>query len=132
MGKATHGALLRMWEFLSDDLQDSLLIAVEKNRGAEILLRGVKKHPCPHCGNPGTMDCGKVEGILDTSVGLCPVCGYLWCLECDASLITGISCGHWQICATCGERKGPSGQCGKIPLKCPHIQVWLKKNHPVV
>lgn len=78
------------------------------------------------------MDCGKVEGILDTSVGLCPVCGYLWCLECDASLITGISCGHWQICATCGERKGPSGQCGKIPLKCPHIQVWLKKNHPVV
>lgn len=132
MGKALPGALLIMWEFLSDDLQDALLLAVEKNRTAKIPIRGQSVRPCPHCGNSGTMDCARVEGISDATVGLCLTCGYIWCLECDASLITGIPCGHWQICAACGEKKKPSGFCGTMPLECRHIQAWLEKNHPVV
>ncbi|HBL23392.1 MAG TPA: hypothetical protein DDZ40_04670, partial [Deltaproteobacteria bacterium] len=87
MGKAIPGALLRMWELLSDDIQDALLLAVEKNRDAERNFRGTAVHSCPHCGDVNTMDCSTIESIGDATVGLCLVCGYLWCLECDASLL---------------------------------------------
>ena len=132
MGKAVQGSLLRMWEFLSDNIQNSLLLAVEKNRNAEKHLHGESVQSCPHCGGENTTDCSQIDGIADATVGLCLACGYLWCLECDSSLITGVICGHWQICSACKEKKGPSGRCGVIPLECPHIRNWLRKNHPVV
>jgi len=132
MGKAIPGALLRMWELLSDDIQDALLLAVEKNREAERNFRGTAVHSCPHCGDVNTMDCSTIESIGDATVGLCLVCGYLWCLECDASLLTGINCGHWQICSACPQKKESSGYCGAVPWECPYIRDWLRKNHPIV
>ncbi|MDD3846083.1 MAG: hypothetical protein PHC90_06930 [Syntrophorhabdaceae bacterium] len=132
MGKAIPGALLRMWEFLPDDIGDALLLAVEKNRDAHKNFRGASVSRCPHCGDSNTMDCSTIDAIGDATVGLCLVCGYLWCLECDSSLITGINCGHWQICSSCPEKKQSSGYCGTLPWECPHIREWLKKHHPVV
>jgi len=132
MGKAIPGTLLTMWDLLPDEIQDALLLAVEKNRDALRNFRGASAHSCPHCGDSNTMDCSTIDSIGDATVGLCLVCGYLWCLECDASLITGINCGHWQICTACPEKKQSSGYCGTVPWECPYIQDWLRKNHPVV
>ncbi len=128
MGKAVSGSLLRMWEFLHDDIQNALLLAVEKNRNAE---RDNTAGSCPHCGDSNTMDCSSVETINDATVGLCCICGYLWCTECDASLMTGVDCGHWHICSACPDKK-ESGFCGTLPLECCRIQEWLRKFHPVV
>lgn len=128
MGKAISGSLLRMWELLPDGIQDALLLAVEKNRNAD---RDNTVNSCPHCGDHNTMDCAHVEPINDATVGLCCVCGYLWCTECDASLMHGIDCGHWQICAACPDRK-ESGFCGTPAWECPRIREWLRKNHPIV
>jgi hypothetical protein len=47
MGKAIPGNLLRMWELLSDDIQDALLIAVERNRTAQRNFRGTPALPVP-------------------------------------------------------------------------------------
>lgn len=128
MGKAISGSLLRMWDLLPDDIQDALLLAVEKNRDTDT---DETMRPCPHCGDSKTMDCSSIEPINDATVGLCCVCGYLWCTECDASLMTGIDCGHWQICASCPDKKG-SGICGTPPWECHRIKEWLRTNHPVV
>lgn len=128
MGKAVSGSLLRMWEFLHDDIQNALLLAVEKNRNAD---RDNTAGSCPHCGDSNTMDCSSVETINDATVGLCCICGYLWCTECDASLMTGVDCGHWHICSACPDKK-ESGFCGTLPLECCRIQEWLRKFHPVV
>ena len=128
MGKAISSSLLRMWELLPENTQDALLLAVEKNKNTG---RNSMARTCPHCGDPNTMDCSSVDGINDATVGLCCVCGYLWCTECDASLMTGIDCGHWQICSACPNKK-ESGFCGTLPWDCPRIREWLRKNHPVV
>ncbi|MHB8110785.1 MAG: hypothetical protein ACYDHW_12230 [Syntrophorhabdaceae bacterium] len=130
MGKAIPGNLLKMWELLSDDIQNALIIAVERNR--TISHPGTTGQACPHCGESNTIDCSLIDMINDATVGLCLICGYLWCLECDSSLITGINCGHWQICTSCSEEKEASGYCGTPPWECPYIREWLRKNHPVV
>lgn len=130
MGKAIPGNHLKMWELLADDIQDALLIAVEKSRTKS--HHHNTGHTCPHCGNPDTLNCAKIDGINDATVGLCLVCGYVWCLECDSSLLTGINCGHWHICTACPQEKQPSGRCATSPLECPYIREWLKRNHPVV
>ncbi len=128
MGKAISGSLLRMWEFLPDNIQDTLLLAVEKNKNSN---RSVMARTCPHCGDPNTMDCSYVDGINDATVGLCCMCGYLWCTECDAPLMTSIDCGHWNICSACPDKK-ESGFCGTLPWNCSRIREWLRKSHPVV
>lgn len=128
MGKIVSGSLLRMWEFLPDDIQDALLLAVEKHRNTD---GDSSMRSCPHCGDPKTMDCSSIDAVNDATVGLCRVCGYLWCTECDASLMTGIDCGHWQICSACPDNKG-SGFCGTPPWECPRIKEWLRRSHPIV
>jgi hypothetical protein len=128
MGRAISGSLLKMWELLPDDIQDALLLAIEKNRNE---ARDDSLPSCPHCGDINTMDCSGIEAIGDATVGLCRVCGYLWCTECDASLMTGIDCGHWQMCSACPDKR-ESGFCGTPPWECHKIKEWLRKNHPVV
>ncbi len=76
------------------------------------------------------MDCSLVDGIEDITVGLCSVCGYLWCLECDASLLTSPACGHWLVCEICDEEKEHDGFCGIMPWDCKRISEWLARKSP--
>jgi hypothetical protein len=121
-----------MWEFLPEMAQVSLKRAVERNRRKEMAEHTSSIRNCPRCGDGKTVDCHDVKEIGDATVGLCVTCGYLWCLECDASLITSVTCGHWNVCAGCGETKGSFGDCGSVARECPHIRSWLARNHPTV
>ncbi len=121
-----------MWELLPSEIQDSLRKAVEEKRGKPKAERGGVIRSCPRCGTTDTANCDRVAGIDDVTIGLCISCGYLWCLECDAALLTTILCGHWQVCTHCGEKKDAAGLCNTAAWKCKHILTWLKKNHPTV
>jgi hypothetical protein len=121
-----------MWELLPAEIQDALQNAVEEKKGKPKGERGGVLRPCPRCGEKDTTDCDRVLGIEDSTIGLCITCGYLWCLECDAALLTSVLCGHWQVCTHCGEKKDASGYCNTVTWKCKHIRVWLNKNHPTV
>lgn len=121
-----------MWELLSPEIQSALQKAVEDKRGKPRTERSRLIRSCPRCGRNDTTDCDRAKGIEDVTIGLCISCGYLWCLECEAALLTSILCGHWQVCAHCGEKKNASGLCGTSALRCRHIQIWLSKNHPTV
>jgi hypothetical protein len=121
-----------MWELLPAEIQDTLQKAFEEKKGKPKPERGGEIRTCPHCGEKDTTDCDQVLGIEDSTIGLCIACGYLWCLECDAALLTSILCGHWQICAYCGEKKDSSGSCKTVAWKCKHVKAWLNKNHPTV
>lgn len=122
-----------MWEFLPDNIRDSLKMAfaLHRQRGGwqerQTLIR-----QCPHCGSKHTIDCGQVKDLNDTTIGLCLTCGYLWCIECDTTLLTTVNCGHWQVCSACTEEKGLSGYCGITPRECLHVMNWLRKSHPMV
>jgi hypothetical protein len=121
-----------MWEFLPDNIQDSLKNAVEMHRNKERTAWQVLLGSCPHCGDKNTMDCSLVKDLNDITVGLCNTCGYLWCLECDAPFLTTVDCGHWQVCAGCTEEKDLTGYCGVVPSDCAHIKEWFRKSHPLV
>jgi hypothetical protein len=121
-----------MWELLPPEIQGSLRKAFEEKRSKPKAERGGVIRSCPRCGTTNTTDCDRVMGIEDVTIGLCISCGYLWCLECDAALLTSILCGHWQVCAHCGEKKDAAGLCNTAAWKCKHIRIWLNKNHPTV
>ena len=125
-------SVFKMWEFLPEHIQESLEMAVEVNLQKERPQRQTSIRPCPHCGYNDTIDCGQVKDLNDTTIGLCLTCGYLWCFECDAALLTTVNCGHWHVCATCGEEKDLCGYCGRAPRGCSHIRDWLARNHPTV
>lgn len=126
-------AAFTMWEFLPDNIRVSLKMALEiyqeKRLGQD---RQVSTRECPRCSNKNTINCGNVKDLNDITIGLCPACGYLWCLECEMALLTTVNCGHWQVCTACREEKDPSGYCGIVPWECTHIISWLKKSHPTV
>ncbi|MBA4418007.1 MAG: hypothetical protein C0392_08875 [Syntrophus sp. (in: bacteria)] len=131
MARVDREHLHDMWELMPTEVQEALKKAIEivtaktKHEKSSIIRR------CPRCGARNTTDCRGVEGIADSTIGLCITCGYLWCLECDVHLIASIVCGHWKICAGCGERKDELGYCGKVPWECRHIKLWLEKNNPI-
>ncbi|MBA4390387.1 MAG: hypothetical protein C0399_05565 [Syntrophus sp. (in: bacteria)] len=125
-------AAFKMWEFLPDNIQDSLKIAFVIYQQRERQERQAIIRRCPRCSSKNTIDCGQVKDLNDTTIGLCLTCGYLWCLECDTVLLTTVNCGHWQVCSACVEEKDLSGYCGIFPWECIHIINWLKKNHPTV
>jgi hypothetical protein len=126
------GLAFTMWEFLPGNIQESLEMAIHVNLQKERSERQTPDRICPHCGHDDAIDCGQVKDLNDTTIGLCLICGYLWCLECDAALLTTVNCGHWHVCASCAEEKDLSGYCGRIPWECPHIRDWLARNHPTV
>lgn len=121
-----------LWELLPPEIQDALRKAVEEKKERPKAGRGGVIRSCPRCGGKDTTDCDRVLGIEDSTIGLCIGCGYLWCLECDAALLTDILCGHWQICTYCGEKKDASGYCNTVAWECRHVKAWLNKNHPTV
>jgi long-subunit acyl-CoA synthetase (AMP-forming) len=122
----------KIWELLPEHIQESLRTAVETNRDLSRRGGNTSIRDCPRCGDGNTIDCREVADIADATVGLCLSCGYLWCLECDAVLLTSVNCGHWAICAHCVEQKGASGECTKVAWKCEHIRQWLEKTYPRV
>ncbi len=119
-----------MWELMPPDVQEALKQAIDILVAKPAHEREGISRSCPRCGTRNTTDCHAIEGIADPTIGLCIMCGYVWCLECDAHLIATVTCGHWKICASCAERKDESGYCGKIPWECRHIKTWKDKYNP--
>ena len=130
MAKADREDLHAMWELMPPEVQFALKGAVESlaqemECGEPAVIRR-----CPRCGGNRTADCHEVDGIGDATVGLCVVCGYVWCLECNAHLISTVACDHWKICANCGNRMDETGNCGTVTWECTHIKEWLKRKIP--
>jgi hypothetical protein len=121
-----------MWDLLPPEVQGALRKAILENGYRTRPRRGASIRSCPSCGSRNTADCQCVSTIEDSTVGLCISCGYLWCLECDAPLITSVVCGHWEICTRCESGKDTSGDCGEVAWECARIKAWLKRAHPVV
>jgi hypothetical protein len=130
MAKIDREHLHSMWELMPLEIQDALQAAVEALAAGEGRKTNVLIRLCPRCGGADTTDCHEVAGIDDSTVGLCITCGYVWCLECETHLISTAICGHWKICANCGERKDESGYCGTVPWECDHIKRWLERTNP--
>ena len=128
MAKIDREHLLDMWDFMPPGIQKALRTAVETLGADEKIPRGGLTKQCPRCGAKDTTDCHDIAGISDATVGLCITCGYLWCLECETYLISTITCGHWKICANCGERKDESGYCRTVPWECTYIRSWIRKS----
>ncbi len=92
-----------IWRYLEPRIRDLLEKAMRRPRSdCEEFLSEVMLGPCPYCGSDNTLDCLDIEG-LEAVVGLCRDCGYLWCPECYAPIVSGdLECGHWAICEECG------------------------------
>jgi hypothetical protein len=119
-----------MWEFMPDRIQKALKRAVDISTEKSGSRENAMARHCPRCGAGNTIDCDKVVGIGDPTVGLCISCGYVWCLECDTYLISTIVCGHWKVCRHCSERKDESGYCRIVPWECAQIRSWLAGSNP--
>lgn len=120
-----------VWDTLPVEIQDYLKKIVEESPSEEQFITAIMVGECPKCGSANTVDCDEIQGIEDPTLGLCRNCGYFWCLECGFHLISGIICGHWEICKECGVDKDEFEDCG-IPLwECEDIKKWLEKNFTV-
>ncbi len=119
-----------MWELMPPETQRALSEAIEILAGSGGYTEDPSPRYCPRCGGSDTTDCHTVKYIQDPSIGLCVTCGYLWCLECGAHLISTVTCGHWRICANCGVRKDESGYCRALPSECSYVKDWLERSNP--
>jgi len=119
-----------MWELLPPEIGKALGDEVDRLTDEAAWVEGSVARRCPRCGGSFTTDCNEITAIADPSVGLCVACGYLWCLECDTHLIATVTCGHWKICANCGERKDESGFCHTLVWECRHIKKWIERANP--
>ena len=122
MAKVDKKEIYAMWGLLPPDVRHALKKAVEALDRVVERWRTPVIAPCPRCGSKKTADCRNVEGIDDATVGLCIACGYVWCLECNVTLITSIACDHWKICANCGNRTDEVGNCGIMTWECPRLR----------
>lgn len=84
---------------------------------------------CPSCGSPGAVQSDELDEEGDPTVGVCPGCGYTWCLECGAAVAAGETCGHWDVCDGCEEEKDEFGDCGVLPSDCPRIIDWMAESY---
>ena len=94
MAKVDREEVHAMWELMPPEVQRAFRGAVESlgremERGEPVVIR-----LCPRCGGGKTVDCSEAAGIGDATVGLCVACGYVWCLECNAHLISTVACDH--------------------------------------
>ncbi|MBU4174857.1 MAG: hypothetical protein KJ686_08140 [Actinobacteria bacterium] len=110
-------------EPLDEEERGRLLEALE-NADPEALLFG----ECPCCGGLNITDSSRVEGIENPTVGFCPDCGFIWCLECGSLMPGDARCGHWRICEECPEEKDEFGDCGVETYECGRIQAYLDEN----
>lgn len=117
--------LARTLEILPSYARDLLGRVASGEISEEDFLREVFVGDCPNCEGSETVDCDLVEGIEDVTVGLCNVCGYLWCLECGVRVERGESCGHREACRVCMEDRDAYGECGISPNECPNIIEWM-------
>lgn len=95
----------------------------------EEFLRLIFVGDCPRCGSENTDSCDEAEGINDPTVALCGECGCVWCLECGSAVVSGETCGHWDICEACDEEKDELEECGIMPDECPKLLEWCAENY---
>jgi hypothetical protein len=119
-----------MWDLLPDSVRESLEKAAQETKEEGKPPQAGIVRSCPHCGNRNTGDCEQIPGVADATIGICYTCGFLWCLECDTALLTTTNCGHWAVCAECGDWKETSGFCGRSASDCDRIKAWIRNTHP--
>lgn len=118
--------LVETLENLPSYARDLLSRAASGDISEEEFLREVFVGDCPRCESSDTVDCDRVEGVEDVTVGLCNECGFTWCLECGVPVDRGEACGHWEICDECSEEKDEYEECGIPPFECPQVVEWMQ------
>lgn len=104
---------------LPEDIKEMLRKVAKKSSSMtkEQFLAEVMIGKCPQCGSEQTKSCEDVDGIEDFTIGLCMICGYLWCSECGRKLVKNVQCNHWDVCRQCDERD-ESGCCDRDLMDC--------------
>ena len=127
--KPTKGTkqLESLWETMPEEARGELTRLAQEADSEDQFVRAILVGDCPRCASDETAMPKGPDGEEDLTVGVCKVCGYVWCLECEHELTPGTSCGHWDICETCEELDEGSGFCTTSPDECDVIQTWLSR-----
>ncbi len=107
----------QIFDSLPDEARRELMDLLDKAETADDFVSFVMTGPCPRCGNELTKDGESVagnEGEGDPTVGICPDCDYMWCVECGQELKEGVECPHWdaweEYCREQQIHQGPDAE----------------------
>jgi hypothetical protein len=115
--------ILEIWASLPKDIREILSKAMEESSAVtdEQFIAEIMIGQCSRCGSKNTKDCEEIEGIEDSTVGLCMNCGHLWCSQCGRPMKGNASCRHWDICDEC-EESNEMGLCESDPMECERLR----------
>lgn len=96
-------------------------VALRQYETADDFVAAMMIGQCPKCGSESVRDCEGIQGLDDTTVGMCLDCGQRWCLECGALLTNqNDACPHWTVCEECPTRQ--QNGCTVDPSHCTWLQ----------